>query len=86
MLTGIQWQSGSALRTRQILSVDQRHLTAIGQSPKATAQRVAILGEAGVDLGQGLIKETHRRAGVVGDEDRQQSAHLAAFAMQVQCQ
>ncbi|WPL13103.1 hypothetical protein Thiosp_02895 [Thiorhodovibrio litoralis] len=66
----------------QILGADQRDLTPIGQPPKPAPARVAIIGESRVNKCQGLITGAHRRACLVGDENRRQSSLPTASATQ----
>ena len=70
MLAGVEWQSMPALRTRQILGMDQGHLATIGQPPKPMARGIAILSEPGVNDRQDLIAGTHWCARAIRDENR----------------
>ena len=68
-----------ALRARQILGMDQGHLTTIGQPPKPAAHGIAILAEPSVNDRQDLGARTHRCARPIRDENRGQPADLLAL-------
>ena len=70
----------SALGTRQILCMDQGHLTTIGQPPESLAQGIAVLGEPSVNDSQDLLAWTHWRARRIRDEDCHELAGYRAIA------